>query len=216
MITNELIIAIAKGRILEELKPLFSKIGFIAEADFYDENSRKLIFSSNIKNLKIIKVRSFDVANFVKFGAADLGICGSDVLAEFVSPDIYCLLDLEIGKCRLSIASLDKNNFDNKSHISVASKYINIVSNYFAQKNIAAQCIKLNGSVELAPALHLADFIVDLISSGRTLKENNLVELDKIMDVSSHLIANRNAFKTKNNSIKKIVELFDINKEITE
>jgi ATP phosphoribosyltransferase len=209
---NELIIAIPKGRILEELKILFKKINFIPEADFYDENSRKLIFSSNIDNLKIIKVRSFDVATFVKFGAADIGICGLDVLEEFSSPDIYRLFDLEIGKCRLSIAAKNgsDHNFQNKSHVRIASKYLNLTGNYFSAINIQAECIKLNGAMELAPHLNLCDFIVDLVSTGKTLKENNLTEIQKIMDVSSYLVANRNAFKTKNNSLNQIVKLFDI------
>jgi len=209
---NELIIAIPKGRILEELRSLFKKINFIPEADFYDENSRKLIFTSNIKNLKIIKVRSFDVATFVKFGAADIGICGLDVLEEFSSGDIYRLFDLKIGKCRLSIAAKNGTdyNFQNKSHVRIASKYLNLTSNYFSTINIQAECIKLNGAMELAPHLNLCDFIVDLVSSGKTLKENNLTEVEKIMDVSSYFIANRNAFKTKNHSLNQIVKLFDI------
>jgi ATP phosphoribosyltransferase len=210
---NELIIAIPKGRILEELTALFKKINFIPEKDFYNENSRKLIFSSNIKNLKIIKVRSFDVATFVKFGAADIGICGLDVLEEFSSPDIYRLFDLNIGKCRLSIAAKNgaDHNFQNKSHVRIASKYLNLTSNYFSAMNIQAECIKLNGAMELAPHLNLCDFIVDLVSSGKTLKENNLTEVEKIIDVSSYFIANRNAFKTKNQSLNQIVKLFDIN-----
>lgn len=208
---DELIIALPKGRILEDLRPFFKKINFIPEADFYNENSRKLIFSTNIKNLKIIKVRSFDVATFVKFGAADIGICGLDVLEEFSTPDIYRLFDLEIGKCRLSIAA--KNgadyNFHDKSHVRIASKYTSITSNYFSAINIQAECIKLNGAMELAPHLNLCDFIVDLVSTGKTLKENNLLEIEKIMDVSSYFIVNRNSFKTKNESINQIIKLFD-------
>ncbi len=212
--TKELIIAIPKGRILKELTPLFNKINFKPEDDFYNDNSRKLIFSTNIKNLKIIKVRSFDVATFVKFGAADIGICGLDVLEEFKSPEIYRLFDLAIGKCRLSIATkkeLAKNiNFNNESHVKIASKYQNLTKNYFCTKNIQVQSIKLNGAMELAPHLNLCDFIVDLVSSGQTLKENNLVEVEKLLDVSSYLAVNRNSFKVKNNDIKKIIKLFDI------
>jgi ATP phosphoribosyltransferase len=205
---TELVIAIPKGRILEELKLLFAEINFIPEADFYNENSRKLIFSSNIKNLKIIKVRSFDVATFVKFGAADIGICGLDVLEEFSSPDIYRLYDLDIGKCRLSVAAASGHNFQNKSHVRVASKYVNLTANYFSAINIQAECIKLNGAMELAPHLDLCDFIVDLVSSGKTLKENNLIELEKIIDVSSYLVVNRNAFKTKNQHLNQVIKLF--------
>ncbi len=212
--TENLTIAIPKGRILQELNPFFDKINFKAEDDFYDENSRKLIFSTNIKNLKLIKVRSFDVATFVKFGAADIGICGLDVLEEFKSPEIYRILDLEIGKCRLSIACkkelIGKINFKDESHIKISSKYQNITKNYFASQNIQAQCIKLNGAMELAPHLNLCDFIVDLVSSGKTLKENNLVEVEKLLDVSSYLVVNRNSFKVKNNNLKTIIKLFDV------
>lgn len=213
MLEKELIIALPKGRILLELKSLFTKIGFIPEADFYNDESRKLIFSTNILNVKIIKVRSFDVATFVKFGAADIGICGLDVLEEFSSPEIYRLFDLEIGKCRLSIAtrknSDDTNlNFKNKSHVRIASKYVNLTNNYFSALGIQDECIKLNGAMELAPHLNLCDFIVDLVSTGKTLEENNLVEVEKIMDVTSYFIANRNSLKTKNNDLNKIIKLF--------
>lgn len=210
--TRELIIAIPKGRILNELTPLFQQINFLPEADFFDENSRKLIFATNIKNLKIIKVRSFDVATFVQFGAADLGICGLDVLEEFKSPEIYRLFDLKIGQCRLSIAGKNGLSFDftKNSHVKIASKYQNITRNYFASKNIQAESIKLNGAMELAPHLNLCDFIVDLVSSGKTLKENNLTEIITLLEVSSYLVVNRNSFKVKNDEIKEIIKLFDL------
>ena len=215
-----LIIAIPKGRILKELKDLFSKINFVPEADFYNESSRKLIFNSNIDNLKIIKVRSFDVATFVKFGGADFGICGLDVLKEFSSPDIHPILDLGIGKCRLSIAT--KNNaelsFANKSHLRIATKYLNLTNNYFSALGIQAECIKLNGAMELAPHLNLCDYIVDLVSTGNTLRENGLIEVRKILDINSYLVANRyslkNSLKYKNQQMIEIIKLFDINKLI--
>jgi ATP phosphoribosyltransferase len=213
--TKELIIAIPKGRILEELTPLFKRINFEAEADFYNSDSRKLIFSTNIENLKIIKVRSFDVATFVRFGAADLGVCGLDVLEEFKSKEIYRIFDLGIGKCRLSIAGKKeavKIFNSNNSHVKIASKYPNISKNYFSKKNIQAKSIKLNGAMELAPSLNLCDFIIDLVSSGKTLAENNLVEIEKLLDVSSYLVTNRNSFKIKNTQIRRIINLFDINK----
>ena len=209
---NDLIIAIPKGRILSELGALFTQIGFFPEDDFYNESSRKLIFNSNFDDLKIIKVRSFDVATFVKFGAADLGICGLDVLEEFSSPDIYPLLDLNIGKCRLSIASRANSDisFTNKSHLRIATKYLNLTNNYFSALGIQAECIKLNGAMELAPHLNLCDYIVDLVSTGNTLRENNLAEVKKIIDVSSYLVANRHSFKTKNQQLLKIIKLFDV------
>ena len=216
---NNLIIAIPKGRILEELQNIFSQIGFIPEADFFDGYSRKLIFKNNIDNLKIIKVRSFDVATFVKFGGADFGICGLDVLEEFSSPDIHPILDLGIGKCRLSIATKNNNNnldFSNQSHLRIATKYINLTNNYFSALGIQAECIKLNGAIELAPHLNLCDYIVDLVSTGNTLLENNLIEVKKILDISSYLVVNRHSLKSniKNQQILKIIKLFDINQLI--
>ncbi|MFT6332551.1 MAG: ATP phosphoribosyltransferase [Lentimonas sp.] len=216
---KDLIIAIPKGRILKELGGLFKKIGFKPEDDFYSDSSRKLIFDSNFDNLKIIKVRSFDVATFVKFGAADFGVCGFDVLKEFSSPDIYPLFDLGIGKCRLSIAAKKSDkineNFENVSHLRIATKYLSLTDNYFSAKGIQAECIKLNGAMELAPHLNLCDYIVDLVSTGATLKENNLVEIKKIIDVSSYFVVNRHSLKTKNKQLMKFVKLFDINKLIT-
>jgi ATP phosphoribosyltransferase len=218
MMNKDLIIAIPKGRILKELEGLFAKIGFVPEADFYNDNSRKLIFDSNFNNVKIIKVRSFDVATFVKFGAADLGVCGLDVLEEFSSPDIHPIFDLEIGKCRLAIATkngLDGNgDFSNKSHLRIATKYLNLTNNYFSTLGIQAECIKLNGAMELAPHLNLCEYIVDLVSTGNTLRENNLVEVKKILNISSYLVANRHSLKTKNQQLLKIIKLFDTNKLI--
>ena len=213
MLEKELIIALPKGRILSELKSLFTKIGFVPETDFYNEESRKLIFSTNILNVKIIKVRSFDVATFVKFGAADIGICGLDVLEEFSSPEIYRLFDLGIGKCRLSIAARKNSdiNFRNKSHVRIASKYVNLTNNYFSALGIQDECIKLNGAMELAPHLNLCDFIVDLVSTGKTLEDNNLVEIEKIIDVTSYFVANKNSLKTKSADLNKIIKLFGIN-----
>lgn len=207
---KKILMAIPKGRILEELMPLFTKIGLQPERDFFSESSRKLVFSTNFKNLEIVKVRSFDVATFVRFGAADLGICGKDVLEEFSSQEIFPVLDLGIGKCRLSLAAKKSTKLDlqNLSHIRVATKYSEIAKKYFAEKGVQAEAIKLNGSIEIAPQLGLCDFILDLVSSGKTLVENNMVELTKIMDVSSYLIVNRASFKTKNIEANKLIGLF--------
>ena len=208
MINKNLIIAIPKGRILKELQCLFLQIGLEPEADFYNDDSRKLIFDSNFDNLKIIKVRSFDVATIVKFGGADFGVCGLDVLEEFSSPDIYPLFDLEIGKCRLSIAAKsDEGDFSDKSHLRIATKYLSLTNNYFSSKGIQAECIKLNGAMELAPHLNLCDYIVDLVSTGNTLRENGLVEVKKVLDVSSYFVVNRHSLKTKN--LLKVIKLFD-------
>lgn len=204
---KELILAIPKGRILKDLSKLLVKTNIKIEDEFFDDNSRRLFFSSNIENLKIIKIRSFDIANFVRFGAADIAICGFDVLEEFCSDQIYPLLNLDVGKCRLSIATDDiaKKDFYNNSHIKITTKYVNIATKYFSNLGIQTEAIKLNGAMELAPRLQLSDYIVDLVDSGRTLKENNLVEIKKIMDVSSYLIANINSFKMKKKQINDIV-----------
>ena len=157
--------AVPKGRILEDLKPLFTKINLIPEPAFFDSSTRKLVFSTNRKNLDVVQVRSFDVATFVKFGAADIGICGSDVLEEFSSKEIFPVLDLGIGKCRLSIAAKKSVKFDleNKSHIRVATKYTSVAQNYFSNLGIQVEAIKLNGSIEIASQLNLCDFILDVL-----------------------------------------------------
>lgn len=144
---KKLLFAVPKGRILEELNPLLERAKIIPEKDFFDDSSRKLVFKSNLPNLEIVKVRSFDVATFVKFGAADFGICGSDVLEEFSSPEIFPVLDLEIGKCRLSIAAKNpiitsKLQLKTNSHLRLATKYVNIANNYFSSLGIQVEAIK--------------------------------------------------------------------------
>ncbi len=209
---KKILFAVPKGRILSELYPLFERAGIVPEADFFDDSARKLIFKTNIENLEIVKVRSFDVATFVKFGAADLGICGLDVLEEFSSPEIFPVLDLKIGKCRLSIAAKKNIELDlNKiSHIRIATKYTNIAEKYFSANGVQTEAIKLNGSIEIAPALGLCDFILDLVSSGKTLIENEMFELKKIIDVTSHLVVNRTSLKVKNQEINQLVKVFDV------
>ena len=210
--SEPIIIAVPKGRILAELQPLLDKAGLKPEKDFFDENSRKLQFSTNHANVSIIRVRSFDVATFVAFGAAQLGVAGSDVLAEFDFPDIYAPLDLNIGHCRLSIATPtnmpQNDDLSRLSHVRVATKYPNITKKYFENKGVQAECIKLSGAMELAPKLGLCRRIVDLVSSGATLKANGLIEVEKIMDVSSRLIVNRTAFKTRASELGAWVEKF--------
>jgi len=205
-------IAVPKGRILKELQPLLTAVGIIPEPDFFDEHSRKLQFETNQLDISIIRVRSFDVATFVAFGAAQLGVAGSDVLQEFDFSDVYAPLDLGIGKCRLSLAGLignaDLRTLDDASHIRVATKYPHLTQRYFAEKNIQAECVKLSGAMELAPKLGLCSYIVDLVSSGATLRANDLIEMEKIMDVSSRLIVNRTAFKTRGESLSKLIEEF--------
>ncbi len=208
---KKLLMALPKGRILEEMNPLLARSGIIPEKDFFDESSRKLTFKTNHTNLDLVKVRSFDVATFVKFGAADIGVCGFDVLEEFPSAEIFPVLDLKIGRCRLSIAAKKSLKLDllTSSHIRIATKYTALASRYFSSLGIQAEAIKLNGSIEIASQLNLCDFIMDLVSSGKTLAENDMVELQKIFDVTSHLIVNRASFKTSNSEINQIIKTFD-------
>jgi len=210
--TGELVFAIPKGRILDEALPLLARAGIEPEAAFADEASRALQFATNIAGLSLIRVRAFDVATFVAHGAADMGIAGNDVLREFGYSEIYAPIDLGIGKCRLSVAepaemaaSDDPRGW---SHVRVATKYPNLTSAHFAARGVQAECVKLNGAMELAPKLGLTRRIVDLVSSGRTLRDNGLVEVEVIEEVSSRLIVNRAAFKTKAAALAPWVERF--------
>jgi ATP phosphoribosyltransferase len=204
------VLALPKGRILKEVLPVLKKAGIEPEAEFADENSRALRFRTNDPKLEIIRVRSFDVATFVAFGAAQLGVAGNDVLLEFDYPEIYAPVDLNIGHCRLSVAEpKDLSETDDPtrwSHIRVATKYPNVTQNHFAARGVQAECIKLSGAMELAPTLGLCRRIVDLVSSGATLKANNLVEIEKIAEVTSRLIVNRTAMKTFPREIGDYVE----------
>jgi ATP phosphoribosyltransferase len=207
-----IVIAVPKGRILEELTPLFATVGIIPEKAFFDESSRQLQFACENSTMSLIRVRSFDVATFVAFGAAQLGICGSDVLMEHNYADLYTPLDLRIGHCRLSLAEPEdlakKEDVSRLSHLRVATKYPNLTHKYFAGKGIQAECITLSGAMELAPKLGLASRIVDLVSSGRTLKANGLREVEVITEISSRLIVNRAAFKTRSSEINALIERF--------
>jgi ATP phosphoribosyltransferase len=206
------ILALPKGRILKEALPLLKRAGIEPEADFSNEDSRALRFKTNVPEIEIIRVRSFDVATFVAFGAAQLGIAGNDVLLEFDYPEIYAPVDLGIGKCRLSVAEpaemSEKDDPTRWSHIRVATKYPNITQRHFAARGVQAECIKLQGAMELAPTLGLCGRIVDLVSSGATLKANNLVEVETIATVTSRLIVNRAAMKTYPRAIGGWVESF--------
>jgi len=208
---RDIILAIPKGRILNELIPLLKKVDIEPEQEFFDDKSRKLMFRTNKKNLSIIKVRAFDVATFVALGAAQIGIAGDDVLNEFDYDEIYKVLDLGIGKCRLSVAkkiNVNKENLQSNGHIMVATKYKNTVINFFANKGVRAECIKLNGAIELAPRLGICSTIVDLVSTGRTLKENNLRESDVLLEITSKLIVNKISYKIMNSEISKIITKF--------
>jgi ATP phosphoribosyltransferase len=205
-------LAVPKGRILKELRPVLNKIGIVPSAAFDDEDSRDLRFSTNVAGFDIIRVRSFDVPTFVAFGAAQFGVAGSDVLMEFDYPEIYSPLDLGIGKCRISVAELaDFSKTDDPSrwsHVRVATKYPELTRRHFAERGVQAECIKLNGAMELAPSLGLCQRIVDLVSSGATLRANGLVEVEHIADVTSRLIVNRTALKTRSDDIGHWIERF--------
>jgi len=201
VLDNKLIIALPKGRILEDVLPLLEAAGIKPEKAFFNDDERRLSFSTNNPNLDLIRVRSIDMGTIISFGAAHFGIAGSDVLTEIDSPEIYTPVDLGVGQCRMVVAepaSLAKeNNPQLLSHIRVATKYPEITRRHFAAQGIHAECIKLNGAIEVAPSLGLCRRIVDLVSTGSTLKANGLVEVEKIMDVSSKLAINRSAMKTR-------------------
>lgn len=210
--TQPIILAVPKGRILKELRPVLAAVGIEPEAAFDDDRSRALSFATNVWNLRIIRVRSFDVATFVAFGAAQLGVAGNDVLMEFDYPEIYAPVDLSIGKCRLSVAEpADMRAADDPrswSHIRVATKYPNVTRKHFEARGVQAECIKLSGAMELAPTLGLCQRIVDLVSTGNTLRDNGLVEIEMLAEISSRLIVNRAAFKTRSGEIAPWVDKF--------
>jgi len=199
MSAAELTFAVPKGRIIDEALPVMARAGVVPESAFHDKGNRALSFASEDPGLRIIRVRAFDVATFVAHGAAQVGIVGSDVIEEFDYSELYAPVDLDIGHCRLSVAEpKDASSYapGQASHLRIATKYPHIASRWFEKQGIQAECVKLNGAMELAPSLGLAGRIVDLVSSGRTLKDNGLVETDVIMPVSARLIVNRAAFKT--------------------
>ena len=207
---DDLVLAVPKGRILSELAPLLARAGIEPEPDFADETSRRLRFSTNVPGLELIRVRSFDVATFVAFGAAHLGVAGNDVLMEFDYPEIYAPVDLDIGHCRLSVAEpaalVDKDDPRRWSHIRIATKYPEVTRRHFARRGVQAECIKLSGAMELAPSLGLCRRIVDLVSTGATLRAHGLVEVEVIAKVTSRLIVNRAAFKTRNQELSGWIE----------
>ena len=209
--SQSIIFAVPKGRILEEALPLLSQAGIVPEAAFGDEKSRALKFATNRDDVSLIRVRAFDVATFVAHGAAQIGIVGSDVIDEFDYSELYAPVDLNIGHCRISVAepkelaaSDDPRSW---SHVRVATKYPNLTRKHFASRGVQAECVKLNGAMEIAPLLGLSSRIVDLVSSGKTLLENGLEEVEVIAQVSARLIVNRAAFKT-NPAVGAIVDGF--------
>lgn len=213
MTANETLrIAVPKGRILEELLPVLGRAGIEPEAAFSDKHERKLEFATNIPNLSILRVRSFDIATFVAFGAAQLGVAGQDVLLEFDYAEVYSPLDLGIGSCRMVVAEekdfSEKDNPTRWSHVRVATKYPEITRQHFASRGVQAECVKLNGAMEIAPSLGLCRRIVDLVSTGSTLKANGLVEVEEIAKITSRLVVNRAALKTRSAELHGWIDRF--------
>lgn len=201
-------IALSKGRILEESLPLLARAGIVPSED--PLATRRLVLATSLPDVKLTIIRAADVPTYVQFGAADLGIAGKDVLMEYEGNGLYELLDLKIARCRLSVAepaSLASHDDPRRwTRVRVATKYVNITRRHFAAKGIQTDIIKLYGSMELAPLVGLSDRIVDLVSSGQTLKANGLVEVEQIADISAWLVANKAAMKMKRPALKRIVD----------
>ena len=196
-------VALPKGRLGEKVYAMFEKAGF--ECPSIKENNRKLIFENEEVGVRYFWVKPSDVAIYVERGAADIGVAGKDILLEY-EPDIYELLDLDIGKCRMAVAAKEDFRDDPQNTLRVATKFSNIAKNYYAGKGREIDIIHLNGSIEIAPILGLSDVIVDIVETGTTLKENNLKVFETIVPISARLIANKASYKFKSLSIDTIVE----------
>ncbi|MBL8371430.1 MAG: ATP phosphoribosyltransferase [Burkholderiaceae bacterium] len=203
-------LALSKGRIFDETLPLLQAAGITVLED--PEKSRKLILPTNQADVRVVLVRATDVPTYVEYGGADLGVTGKDTLIEHGGQGLYQPLDLNIAKCRMSVAVPADFDYASAvrqgSRLKVATKYTTIARNFFADKGVHVDLIKLYGSMELAPLTGLADAIVDLVSTGKTLQANNLVEVERIMDISSRLVVNQAALKLKQASIRRIIDAF--------
>ncbi len=203
-------LALSKGRIFDETMPLLAQAGI--EVLENPETSRKLILSTSQAHVRVVLVRASDVPTYVQYGGADLGVTGLDTLIEHGGAGLYQPLDLKIATCRMSVAT--RADFDYEavvrqgSRLKVATKYVNIAKDFFAKKGVHVDVVKLYGSMELAPLTGLADAIVDLVSTGGTLKANHLVEVEHIMPISSRLVVNQAALKLKQSHIKGLIEAF--------
>jgi ATP phosphoribosyltransferase len=209
--SQQLTLALSKGRIFEETLPLLRAAGITVTED--PETSRKLILGTNDPNVRVIIVRASDVPTYVQYGAADFGVAGKDVLLEHGGAGLYQPIDLDIAKCRMSVAV--PTGFDYASavrqgaRLRVATKYVEVARQHFAAKGVHVDLIKLYGSMELAPLVGLSDAIVDLVSTGSTLRANHLQEVEHIMDISSRLVVNQAALKLKRERLQPILEAFD-------
>ncbi|OOG51461.1 ATP phosphoribosyltransferase [Polaromonas sp. C04] len=203
-------LALSKGRIFDETLPLLRAAGIEVRGD--PEKSRELILATNQSDVRVLVVRATDVPTYVQYGGADLGITGKDTLLEHGSLGLYQPLDLQIAKCRISVAVREGFDYADAvqqgSRLKVATKYVAIARDFFATKGVHVDLIKLYGSMELAPLTGLADAIVDLVSTGNTLKANHLVEVERIMDISARLVVNQAALKLKQAPIRRIIDAF--------
>ena len=203
-------IALSKGRIFDETLPLLAAAGIVPNEN--PETSRKLIIGTNRPEVRVVIVRATDVPTYVQYGAADLGVAGKDVLIEHGGEGLYAPLDLNIAKCRMMVAVPAGFDYDNAvrqgARLKVASKYIKTAREHFAAKGVHVDLIKLYGSMELAPLAGLADAIVDLVSTGGTLKANNLVAVEDIMPISSRLVVNQASLKVKRETLQPIIDAF--------
>jgi ATP phosphoribosyltransferase len=202
-VSEQLTIALAKGRILDETLPLLARAGIEPADDL--QKSRKLVFATNHDDISLVLIRSADVPTYVQYGAADLGIAGKDVLAEHGGEGLYERVDLKIAPCRMMTAGFEGRPLP-RTRLKVATKYPRITRRFFLEQGRQVELIKLYGSMELAPVVGLSDIIVDLVDTGNTLKANGLTPLEKIMDISSRLIINRASLKMKNRAVKALVE----------
>lgn len=203
-------VALPKGRLGEKVYSMFEKAGF--ECPSIKENNRKLIFENPEKGVRYFWVKPSDVAIYVEHGAADIGIAGKDILLEY-SPDVYELFDLDIGKCRMAVAAKSDFYDNTQKTLRVATKFTNITKNYYKALGRDIDIIHLNGSIELAPILGLSDVIVDIVETGTTLKENNLIVHETIVPISARLISNKASFKFKNDKIEEIVKALTVQTE---
>lgn len=195
-------VALPKGRLGEKVYAMFEKAGFACPS--VTDNSRKLIFENPGCGVRYFWVKPSDIAIYVERGAADVGVCGKDILTEY-EPDIYELLDLNIGRCRMAVAAKSDFKDDNSRTLRVATKFVNTAKAFYGKKNRSIDIIHLNGSIEIAPIVGLSDVIVDIVETGRTLKENDLCVYDTIMPISARFIANKASYKFKEEQILRLL-----------